>query len=77
MYTHIQLNHKYFFIQLEVIGGADKYMAVCRDCYREPVVSRSLQKQTDNEVTKNMDVINCKESPKKSLLQEGAVTVCI
>ena len=23
-------------LQVEVIGGADKYMAVCRDCYKIP-----------------------------------------
>jgi hypothetical protein len=75
MYTHIKLNRKYSLIQLEVIGGADKYMAVCRICHREPVVSRSPQKQTNNEITKSMEV-NCKKSPKKSLFQEGAIPVC-
>jgi hypothetical protein len=62
-------------MQLEVIGGADKYMAVCRICHREPAVSGSPQKQTDNQATKSME-LNCIKSPKKSLFQEGAIPVC-
>jgi hypothetical protein len=44
-----------FFYQLEVIGGADKYMAVCRMCHRTPVVPRSPLKQIDNQITKSME----------------------
>jgi hypothetical protein len=34
-----------------VIGGADKYMAVCRKCHLKPAMSKSLLKQVDNQIT--------------------------
>ena len=39
LYTTIHwivLYVSYCFIQVEVIGGADKYMAVCRTCFQLP-----------------------------------------
>ena len=38
--------------QVEVIGGADKYMAVCRECYRLPSIqltARKLFSDDDND----------------------------
>lgn len=47
--------------KLEVIGGSDKYMAVCRMCYLTPVAPRSPLKQIDNQITKIMEG-NCEKS---------------
>ena len=36
----------FYFLQLEVIGGTDKYMAVCRRCYGIDSSDMKSNKQT-------------------------------
>jgi len=60
--------------QLEVIGGADKYMAVCRMCHLTPVVPRSPLKQIDNQITKSV-ADNCEKLPCRSLFEDTALPV--
>ena len=37
----------FFFLQIEVIGGADKYMAACRDCHGEALDINALERQKE------------------------------
>ncbi|XP_071442268.1 thymidine kinase, cytosolic-like isoform X2 [Hetaerina americana] len=50
--------------ELEVIGGAEKYMAVCRECYLAP--TRSPSKRSP---LKCISAFNEVPSPKRSMLQ--------
>ncbi|PSN49741.1 hypothetical protein C0J52_08481 [Blattella germanica] len=53
--------------ELEVIGGADKYMAVCRSCHGVKVTPRSPLKRIQNQAA-NED-INYKKSPRKLFVE--------
>jgi len=57
---------------LEVIGGADKYMAVCRGCYHSSVTEAT----SPREAAKNSNVgdINEGVSPPKKMLFAQAVS---
>ena len=37
-----------YAFQLEVIGGAEKYLAVCRDCYKESPSKSPAQRFKEN-----------------------------
>ncbi|KAJ9578973.1 hypothetical protein L9F63_024919 [Diploptera punctata] len=58
--------------KLEVIGGADKYMAVCRICHPKAIISRSPLKSIVNNIPSK--IITSKISPKK--LFESTEPMC-
>jgi len=62
--------------KLEVIGGEDKYMSVCRICYRLPDI-KSPHKAANRKMPLNHSFDPAVEPTRKKLFKEGAADVVL